>query len=309
MTWRAAWLASIALGVVGCAGSGDTQQVLTGNVGSTADAIAIRAVTGTSVVAAAEVASDGSFTLAVPVGHYRLEMLTASGVRPVVVSKAGVVEQLAFRVCVPGGPWGLGTIGGDPTAGGAGGPQGCDPSTGSACPPPPPPGCIDANGNVGSGSDCPPPPPPWCDPSTGSACPPPPPWCDPSTGSACPPPPCIDANGNVGSGSDCVPPPPPPGCDPSTGSACPPPDGGGSGGPGCYDAAGNPCPPPPPPCGDPTDPSTCQDPCMADPTSCGCGSDDPTCWPPPDPNGGCNGGMSPSHPPGDFGCGAGPTGS
>jgi hypothetical protein len=49
---------------------------------------------------------------------------------------------------------------------------------------------------------------------------------------------------------------------------------------------------------------------MADPASCGCAMEDPNCWPPPqppecDPSGMCDpsgGGMTPDHPPGDFGC-------
>nr|HEX4314109.1 hypothetical protein [Kofleriaceae bacterium] len=237
--------------------------MLTGSVGSTADAIAVRAVTGTTVVAAAQIASDGTFTLEVPAGSYRLEMLTASGVKPVVISKNGALEQLAFRVCQPGGPWGMGSIGAG-GGGSAGDSSGIDD---------PPPGCNNADGTPGS--DCGPPQPPGgCDSS--------------GAGSACPPPPY--GGGSGGDGGSGV----------GIGSG-----GGGSAGSGaCFDAAGNPCPPPPPPCSDPGDPTTCQDPCMADPTSCGCGSGDADCWPAPDPGGSCDGGMTPTNPPGDIGCGS-----
>jgi hypothetical protein len=79
------------------------------------------------------------------------------------------------------------------------------------------------------------------------------------------------------------------------------------------------CSLPPPPCTDPMDPNTCKDPCAEDPINCGCNGTpgmDPTmpnddgttmCWPPPEPctMESCPDGMSPEHPPGDFGCGDG----
>jgi hypothetical protein len=52
---------------------------------------------------------------------------------------------------------------------------------------------------------------------------------------------------------------------------------------------------------------------MDDPSQCGCPAPDPasgsgsstdpnTCWPPPLVPGDCGNGMTPDHPPGDFGC-------
>ncbi len=44
--------------------------------------IAVRAIDGQDVVTAAQVRSDGSFTLALPSGNrYRIEVLTAAGVK------------------------------------------------------------------------------------------------------------------------------------------------------------------------------------------------------------------------------------
>jgi hypothetical protein len=67
-----AWLVALcAVAGFGCAGDGKT-QVLTGRVG-TQGAIAVRAVVADSVVTAAQVRSDGSFTIALPAGRdYRL---------------------------------------------------------------------------------------------------------------------------------------------------------------------------------------------------------------------------------------------
>jgi hypothetical protein len=326
-------LALIAAAGVGCTES-PSSQVLTGRVGTTG-AIAVRAVTTDSVVTAAQVRSDGTFTLALPSGkRYRLEVLTTSGVRHVLANGSGTLSDLTFQVCQPVDPFDIGGIGwgstGPGQGGGSGGPgcdPGCDPTTDPDCGGLPPPPCDP------SGTNCPPPPPP-CDPADPNCVPPPPPCdpadpqctlppppCDPTDPSCVPPPPppppwCHPGDPN------CVPPPPPPCMDPSdpycmcdASGQCPPPScdpsgptPAGSTGP----SAGGMCPPPPPPpCADPTDPDTCNDPCMSDPASCGCAPGQPNCWPPPEPppcaaNGTmCDpsgGGMTPDHPPGDFGC-------
>lgn len=320
------WLLALcAVAGVGCTDS-PSSQVLTGRVGTTG-AIAVRAVTTDSVVTAAQVRSDGTFTLALPKGkRYRLEVLTTSGVRHVFAGAGGALNDLSFDVCQPTDPYDVGGIGwgdmtpGDPGPGGGngggtgpGGPPTCDPNTD--------PNCV--------------PPTPGCDPMTDPNCEPPTPCADPSAPNCQPPPPCDPNAPDCGICTDpmdpacwptpcmpgdpnCEPPPPPPCMDPNdpycacdAAGNCPPPV--------CDDnttSTGTMCPPPPPPpCADPMDPETCKDPCVADPVSCGCASTDPNCWPAPqppecapdgtmcDPTGG---GMWPDHPPGDFGCGEEP---
>lgn len=306
---------NVLLAVIAAAGAGCTdapsEQVLTGRVGTTG-AIAVRAVTTDSVVTAAQVRSDGTFTLALPTGkRYRLEVLTTSGVRHVLANGAGSLSDLTFEVCQPTDPFDVGGIGWGMGMGTGGGTPNCDPMTDPDCGefPPPPPMCDPAD------PDCSTPPP--CDPS-GANCPPPPPPCDPMTDPNCgypPPPPMCDP-----ADPSCVPPPPPPCMDPTdpycacdAAGNCPPPTCDPNGGGTTMDPnAPNMCPPPPPPpCANPMDPSTCDDPCVNDPMSCGCASTDPNCWPQPEPpmcdaNGTmCDptgGGMAPEHPPGDFGC-------
>jgi hypothetical protein len=296
--------------------------VLTGRV-TTSGALAVRAVTDDSTVTAAQVRSDGSFTLALPAGaRYRLEVLTTSGVRHVLSHQSSGLRALSFEVCQPTDPFDCGGIGDGSTGGGMGSGGGgmqppCDAN--GNCPPPP---CMDP-----SDPNCKPPPPPPCmDPSDPSCVPPPPPPCtDPTdplckcdANGVCPPPTCDPAD------AMCPPPPPPPCADPSDPNCMPPPppcadptdpyckcDANGVCPPPTCDPADAMCPPPPPPpCADPTDPETCKDPCMIDPASCGCSMEDPNCWPPPEPPscdaaGNCDpgmGGMAPDHPPGDFGC-------
>jgi hypothetical protein len=281
---------------------------------SSTSAVAVRAVSGDAVITAGRVHSDGSFTLSLPAGKaYRLEVLTASGVLPIVASST---SDLAFRVCQPtdpwdmggisasgggmgggnGGPGGMGSGGGGPDCNGdpdCGQPPSCDPMTDPNCMQPPPP-CDPA-----TDPNCMQPPPPQCDPMTDPNCWQPPPPCDPATDPNCmqpPPPPCDPATD-----PNCMQPPPPQ-CDPMTDPTCQP-----------------------PPCADPNDPNSCQDPCMTDPLQCGCmdstnGSAVPVgtgpnaggCWPDPlPPCSGANcapGGMAPANPPGNFGCG-GSTGS
>jgi hypothetical protein len=333
---------ALALALAAACSSTPDDQVITGKV-TTSGALAVRAISDGSVVTAARVRSDGSFTLSLPAGaQYQLEVLTKTGVQHVLDTRSAA---LAFRVCTPTGPYDLGGMGS-----GSGGcdqpPPMCDPATGMCC---------DASGTCMPACDpmtdptCWPPPPPDCDPSTGEMCPPPQcdpmdpscqVMCDPTTGV------CCDAAGHCSSpGCDpttdpsCMPPPdcdpstgqmcPPPQCDPMTDPNCPPPqcdptdpscqvmcdpatglccDASGNCMPGCDPMTQPDCAMPPPPCTDPTDPNTCQDPCMADPMQCGCDpSADPTmCWPPPPPcdaSGNCGSGLVPEHPPGDFGCG------
>ena len=298
------WLLAVcAVAGVGCT-EGSSTQVVTGRV-TTSGALAVRAVTADSTVTAAQIRSDGSFTLALPAGkRYRLEVLTTSGVRHVLSHTATGLGALSFQVCEPVDPWDIGGVGdgnmGPGTGGGGGNGDPCDP-TDPNCKPLP---CMDpmdpACGCDPSGVCPPPPPPPCMDPSDPNCKPPEP--CqpgDPSCGTVCTDP--TDPN--------CMPPPPicadptDPYCKCDAAGTCPPPT--------C--APGDTmCPPePPPPCADPTDPQSCKDPCMADPATCGCAIEDPNCWPPPqppdcDPAGTmCDpgmGGMTPDHPPGDFGC-------
>ena len=276
---RKVWLmAFCAVAGIGCSDGGGS-QVLTGRI-TTSGALAVRAVTADSTVTAAQVRSDGSFSLALPAGkRYRLEVLTTSGVRHMYSQKTSGLTALSFKVCEPVDPWDIGTVGNgtDPSSGGGGGDTPCDPADPNCTPPdmctdPADPSCGPPKCMDPTDPNCMPPPP--CDPTDPNCLPPPPPCADPSD------PYCkCDASGNC----------PPPSCDPGD-PMCPP--------------------PPPPPCADPTDPGTCQDPCMADPASCGCAMEDPNCWPPPKPPecdaaGMCDpgtGGMTPTYPPGDFGC-------
>lgn len=333
-----ALLLALVLGA-GCTSEPST-QVLTGRV-QTSGAIAVRAVSGTTVVTATQVRSDGSFTLTLPADgvRYRLEVLTTSGVRHVYSTGSGGLSDLSFRVCQPVDPYDLGGIGpgGDPgmggepgtgTGGGEPGWPGCSDPMDPNCQPTPP--CLSPDDpNCG---------PVMCDPTDpGSAgCPTDPPCADPMDPN-CPWPqpcspndptctqPCADPmDPNCGVCSNTMDPtcglPPTPGCsDPNdpycfcdaTGN-CPPPWCGGVE-PNTMDPGGtvSDCPPPPPdPCLDPTDPSSCKNPCETDPMACGCASDDPNCWPMPlppecDAMGNCSGpgGMTPENPPTDFGCG------
>ena len=328
--WR--WLVALAIAGAGCSGGADT-QVLEGHL--TGSGAVVRAVQGGSVIAAAQVKGDGTWTMALPKGDsYRLEVLTNDGVVHPVVARdtAGGSKALSFSVCEPVDPYDCGGMG-DPSGGGtgsgSGSGMGCDPSTD--------PGCkCDPNGNCWS-------PPPPCDPTTDPNCPPPPPpACDPTTDPTCtcdaagncyctdpndpnckPPPPMCDPNTDPTCGCDAAgncPPPPPPKCDPTTDPICVCDAAGNCWDDPCKDPSDPNCMPPvcpnpdpsgacPPACTDPNDPTTCKDPCMIDPMSCGCASDDPNCWPPPcdpksdpmcgDPSGGS---MAPDHPPGDFGC-------
>ena len=167
------------VGFFACGTSTPSTQTVTGSV-TTTDAVAVRAVAGSAVVAATTVASDGSFALAVPVGTYRLELVTATGaVDPVYADAAGTYRDLTFRVCRPGDPVDVGHIGGHHETGGGsgsgsgsgsgcmggpGGPGGghgghgdgsgsggCDADPSTCGPPPGPPPC------QGSGSACQPP--------------------------------------------------------------------------------------------------------------------------------------------------------
>jgi hypothetical protein len=314
-----AWLIAL------CAASGCTSspatQVVTGRIDTAQGAVAVRAVVDNTVATAAEVHSDGSFTLSLPAGaRYQLEVLTSNGVKHLVTRDGTSLRGLSFKVCEPVPPFDVGHVGApgkgcsdpsdpnckcdpatDPTCGAP-----CDPND-PKCPPPP---CKDP-----SDPNCKPPP-GGCDPSTDPNCkPPPPPPCDPNKDPSCKPPPGCDPSTDP----NCKPPPPPP-CDPSKDPNCKPPPGG------CDPKDPN-CPPSPckdpadpsckcndpttpgcaPPCPDPTDPKSCKDPCVEDPASCGCKLDEPNCWPEPpkcDPNDACkpDGSVVPDHPPGDFGC-------
>lgn len=213
-------LLAAAAAAAGCADQPST-QVLTGHV-TTSGALAVRALSNGTVVTAARVRSDGSFTLSLPAGtHYQLQVLTGSGVQHVLDRHSAA---LAFDVCQPTDPFDLGGMGeGGGMGSGSGGcgtpPPMCDPSTGSNCDPPP-----------------------MCDPMTDPMCVPPPPvcdasgncMCDPTTEADCPlpPPPCPDPMDPSSCQDPCMADPMQCGCDPSNGQMCwpPPPD---------CDAAGN----------------------------------------------------------------------
>jgi len=270
-----------------CSGDPST-QVLTGRVDTTKGAVAIRAISDGEIVTAAQVRTDGSFTLELPAGsRYRLEVLTRSGVKNIVARAGTGLRDFSFKVCEPVAPFDVGGVG-DPNTDGMCGPN--DPNCTPGCDPPPP--CTDPMD-------------PMCKcQADGTCCQPGDPNCEPTPCSDpmapnCEPPPCNDpmdpscncqANGTCCQPGDpsCEPPPPCTdpmdpncgGCDPMTGTGCgcmDPMD------PSCCDANGN-CPPPPPPYCDP----------MTDP-SCKCNADG-TCPPvpcndPSDPNcmgGGCD---------------------
>jgi len=336
---KRAWLfAACAAAAVGCTAGDPETQVLTGTI-QTSGALAVRAVTGDTVITAATVRSDGSFTLSLPVGQrYRLEVLTTSGVRHVVAAKNGTLTALSFKVCDPIGPFDVGGIGPDGMTGGSGGGTGggdgtCDPMDPDCKPTPCAPGdpscgtwpCMDPTDP--SDPAC------WpCQPGDPSCEPPPP--CGPNDPMCEPPSPCQPGDPNCSwpcaaedpncdpcafgsmdpscwcqpGDPTCEPPPPPVCMDPTdpycmcdANGECPPPT--------CSSGDTMCPPPPPPPCSDPMDPNTCKDPCMEDPAQCGCSSMEPNCWPQPQPpdcaNGMCDpdgGWMTPEHPPTDFGC-------
>ena len=212
---KRAWLfAACAAAAVGCTAGDPETQVLTGKI-QTSGALAVRAVTGDTVITAATVRSDGSFTLSLPVGQrYRLEVLTTSGVRHVVAAKNGTLTALSFKVCDPIGPFDVGGIGPDGTSGGGtgGGDGTCDPMDPDCKPSPCAPGdpscgtwpCMDP-----SDPSCEPPPP--CLPGDPSCEPPSP--CGPNDPMCEPPPPCLPGD------PSCEPPPP---CLPGDPSCSPP---------------------------------------------------------------------------------------
>jgi hypothetical protein len=298
--------------------SGDpADQVLTGRIASEG-ALAVRAVSGDKIVSVAPIRSDGSFTLAVPTGNYRLEVLTERGIKHVVGSDR---HHLVLAVCDPGAPFDFGGVG-DP---GMCHPDGtcdppCDPTDPNCQPPRPCDPMSDPTCGCDAGGTCPPPPcmpgdPNCCDPATGENCPP---KCEPGDPNCEPPPPCMPGDPNCEPPTPCDPtdpmcckadgtcePPPPcmpgdPNCEPPT--PCDPGD------PMCGCKADGTCepPPPPPPCDDPMDPTTCDDPCKNDPMNCGCPAGDPNCWPEPMPCDGmkCDPGdvMTAEHVPTGFGC-------
>jgi hypothetical protein len=340
-SWLLAACAAVGFGV-GCT-DGSPTQVLTGKLSANSGAVAVRAVSGDHVVTAGRVHSDGSFTLSIPAGKsYRLEVLSSDGrAHPMLANDGGLAKNLAFDVCKPTRPYDMGNceLGGTGTGGMCVPPkpcmdptdpncQPCDPNSGMSCPCDP---AVDPT--------CKPPCDPTldpmckCDPSTGM-CPPCDPTdpmckqpCDPMTDPMCPPP-CDPTDPMCKQPCDptvdpmCK-------CDPITGM-CPPCDPTD---PMCK----QPCDPmtdpmcgtTPPPCTNPMDPTTCKDPCMTDPSMCACsvvvgsgsgsgymdgkdpgGMGSGSCWPPPempcDMNGNCTcdgGGMFPTHPPVNFGCG------
>jgi hypothetical protein len=328
---RRAWLVALMVAGMGCSEDTST-QVLTGNIGAS-NAIAVRAVSGDRVVTAAAIRSDGSFTLALPAGNrYRLEVLTAGGVKHVLSRHSGSVHAIAFKVCAPVDPFDMGSVA-ENNQTECDGPN-CDPGCGEPPPPctdPMDPNCCKPDGTCGEPPPCggpnepPCPPPPCMDPNDPNCkpCEPGDPNCDPCPMGQCPPPPppCMDPEPDGSCPDPCTDPTDPnckpcmsgdPNCDPCPMGQCPPP-------PTCMDPMdpscncypGDPNCDPPPPCMDPTDPETCKDPCMGmeDPSGCGCTSTDPNCWPQPedptcDPNGTCmeNKPMSPDNAPIDFGC-------
>lgn len=205
----------------GCGTTPSTQTV----TGTTTDAIAVRAVSGSSVVTAAQVQSDGSFSLSLPAGAaYRLELLTSSGVEPVLEDTGSTYADLEVHVCHPGKPLNVGAIGphhhgdGSGDGDGDGGSGGGGPGGGGS-------GDMGSGGCIGMGSGGPggghggPGGGPGGGPSGGpggpgggpggsgggsDACDADPMTCGCSGGSACWPPPFPPDCGS--DGSDCVPP-------------------------------------------------------------------------------------------------------
>jgi hypothetical protein len=105
--------------------SSTTQEV----TGTATGAIAVRAVSGTTVVAASSISSSGDFTLALPPGAtYRLEVLTSGGVTPVVTEGSRAVE---FKVCQVGKPISIGHVTTGTGSGSGSGYQGHDCGSGT----------------------------------------------------------------------------------------------------------------------------------------------------------------------------------
>ena len=304
---RRAWLAAIfgAAFSFGCNDTDSSSQVLTGRIDTTG-VVAIRAVSGDDVVTAAQIESDGSFRIALPAGaKYRLEVLTAGGVKQVLKHDGGTWKGLELKVCVPKDPFDLGKVGDsgtmcDPT----------DPSCKTPCGDDPPPPCMDPT-DPGCKPTEPPPPPcggpneppcPQCMDPMDPNCKPPP--CTDPMDPSCQPPSCGGANEPPCPGDPCMDPsdpnckPPPPPCNDPMDPNC---MGCWPGDPNCGGTVD-------PDCKDPMDPETCKDPCVIDPMQCGC--TEPNCWPPPQPPK-CNAGdtmcdpgdtVTPTNVPGDFGC-------
>ncbi len=297
-----------------CSGE-DSPQVITGHFELSRGALAIRAITDDNVVTATPVRTDGSFTLTLPAGSsYRLEVLTSTGVKNIVMRSGNVLRDLSFKVCQPQDPFDVGDVG-DPNMDGLCAPGDvnctpCDPMSGEMCPEPPkecqpddpncapPPGCESMTDPNCGGCD------PMTDPSCGGGCDPNDPSCGSMCssdgtccypdGSCCKPEPdgtltccyadgsCCYGDGTCCSANDpnCA---PPPTCQPGDPN-CEPPKCDPTIDPMCCYADGT-CPPPPPPCDPATDP-TCD--CNATGT-CGCTDmNDPNCVPP------CENPMDPS---------------
>lgn len=124
----------------GCGATPSTQIV----TGTATDALAVRAISGTTVVTASAVASDGSFSLALPADRdYRLEVLTSAGTEPVYTDTSSTFQDLVFRVCQPGNPIDVGTIGPHHHGGSGDGSGGGGSGMGS--------GCIGGPGGPGGG--------------------------------------------------------------------------------------------------------------------------------------------------------------
>jgi hypothetical protein len=309
--------------LAGCA-DGVKTQVITGQLSSDG-ALAVRAVDDQSVVTAAQVRSNGAFTLALPSGgRYRIEILTTSGVKHLYARGGAGLRDLSFKVCKPDAPWDVGAVK-PPGAGGGstcdpkqdpsckcdpygkctgGGSGACDPAKDPTCKCDPTGKCTGGGGGSGGGGGT-------CDPAKDPSC-----KCDP-TGK------CTGGGGSGGGGGGPCDPAKDPDCKCDPYGKCTG-GGGGSGGgggtcdpakdpsckPNCNDPSDKKCSPPPPaPCKDPKDPSTCKDECEYEPSSCGCPSSDPKCWGEPckptcDATGNCSGddALTPDRPPVDFGC-------
>ncbi|NVB85593.1 MAG: hypothetical protein HOV81_44930 [Kofleriaceae bacterium] len=282
LTSRAALLALCAAAGFGCSSDSSSTQVITGRVSTSA--IAVRAVSGSDVIAAAQVRTDGSFTIALPKGKtYRLEVLSSAGVHHVMSYQGRTPHDLAFTVCNPQPPFDTGML--TPGMGGGGGnTPTCDPAIDPNCAPCDPtsdPNCKPADcmadgtcctpGDANCGWPCD----PMTDPNCGQPCDR---TTDPTCGWGCDPddPNCVTCDP---ADPDCTPP-----CNPMTDPNC-------GGGPTCDPMTDPSCAPPcdrltDPNCGQPCDPMTdpnCAPPCnpLTDP---GCGGGDPTCNPMTDPN-------------------------
>lgn len=110
----------LSLAAVGCSSSSSSDQIITGRIAQTsfpAQVTAVRAYLGTTRIAEAPVAADGSFSLGVPAGTgARIQLVSATPSR-LIFPRAGGTIDVAFSIQAGGAGFDLGTVRhvGDPT--------------------------------------------------------------------------------------------------------------------------------------------------------------------------------------------------